>query len=501
MMDHHNIRKCDRCAPHTYLTIGQDYDSIQDYIRNVVAERRNNNTTSYYDDDDSNDQSIKEEETDVFTNSTTTSIVRMPSIYMFYTDIQELRGLYQPINYGGGIQYANGLLLMMEAPPVTTTTTTVALQIGLWLNGTIGCQNILHGLLQDQIQQLFHYCIIDTTTTTSISKIYLRIGYEFDNPQFGYSDAPSIYRQAFQYIIQECYALYSYSQCRSRIDFVWHTWAASLLPVVVVDVQQEHNNVSPTTDRTRIITLDDYYPGDDYVDWVGISLFSQLYTETTIPPHITQLGTIRHVQYACTFAHDHNKPIMIAESTPFGGIDQLRDPWQDWFVPVLHLIDKYDIRMWSYIYCNWNSIPMWNNTGFGDSRLEQNRTILHLWYQHVLNNSLFSNEYELNDAGCTSNTMTTSFHNHQERSNSLLKTNNMQSPNVSSSLRNEFGSVQGSLSGSFERDTLDTKSISIFYVYSSWTLLVNVLLFLFVKLVQRRAQYQNSTQRGYEALA
>jgi hypothetical protein len=487
---HHPSRRC----PHTYLTIGQDYDSIQNYIRNVVVGRNGINTTTAYEYNDGNemedggDDAISVVATE--TTSTATTSVDTPSIYMFYTDIQELRGLYKPIDYGGGIQYADGLLRNWHVPtpfpihwvspppppPVTTT-----LQIGLWLNGTIGCQNILNGRLQEQIQELFHYCIVATAnknkTTRRVSKIYLRLGYEFDNPQFGYSDAPNIYQQSFRYIIHECYTLYSYEKCRSRIDFVWHSWAASLLPV------------DESIPSTIVVSLDDYYPGDDYVDWVGISLFSQLYTDATTPAHITPLGNMRTVQYVCTFAQDHNKPIMIAESTPFGGIDQLHDPWQDWFVPILHLIDEYNIRMWSYIYCIWNHIPMWNNTGFGDSRLEQNHTILQLWYEHVLNNPQFRDNDDVNDKWCT----------HQDRSNSITM-KQPRGPVVASGLWNSNSAVEASLSGSFE-NRMESTSQSMVYLYSSWIVLVDVVLFMIVTLTQWRIRRGRSTiKSGYEIL-
>lgn len=451
----HQSRHC----PHTYITIGQDYTSIQDYIRNVVVVGRHTNNTTYeYDDDSDIATDYANDDSDVTTGATTASkTVDIPSIYMFYTDLQELRGLYEPIDYGGGVQYANGLLQQQQFP--------LSLQIGLWLNGTVGCQNILHGRLQAQIQALFHYCIV--ATTTGVSKIYLRIGYEFDNPQFGYSDAPNIYQQAFRYIIQECYTLYSYGACRSKIDFVWHSWAASLLPF-------DEASSFAVSEASTITILDDYYPGDDYVDWVGISIFSQLYTDTTIPKHIVPLGNMRTVQNVCSFAQQHHKPIMIAESTPFGGIDQLRDPWQDWFLPILHLIDTYNIQMWSYIYCNWNSIPMWNNTGFGDSRIDQNRTVLKLWYQHVLDNPRFHSRDDSNDINRIDH----------GRSNFMIK----KEPPGSISWKN-YDALQGSLSSTIELKT-DGQSQSI--------ALVSVVLFLAVTISQWHVRRGNTKRRGYE---
>ena len=512
-----SIRSCHNCGPQpqytTYLTIGQDYDSIQEYLENVVGIVQYHNTTAITFNDDDND-----DDRPLVTETTTPTIPNsfpVPSIFMFYTDLQELRGLYEPINYGGGIQYANGLLHFLQRTPpaqqqqqqqhetaaaaavpqshtnaVPITPVKTGLQIGLWLNGTIGCQNILNGQLQEQIHRLFHYCMASDTT---ISKIYLRIGYEFDNPQFGYSDAPDLYRTAYRYIVQECYTLYSDTACRNRIDFVWHSWAASLIVVPLLSDDTEssadHNN---NNNNNSTQTLDDYYPGDDYVDWVGISIFSQLYTDVTIPPHITQLGNMETIQYVCTFAQAHQKPIMIAESTPFGGMDQLHDPWQDWFVPILHLIETYHIRMWSYIYCNWDSIPMWNQTGFGDSRLEQNRTVLKLWYQHVLNNPQFRNvDDDSNDMDCDCADLDRSY---------TIATTKQKPPGVEvgSSQWKNIGAVQGIISGSFEySSSTDINSKSIVSLYCSWILLANVLLWMVVATLVRR---KNAKRREYEAL-
>ena len=432
------------------LAIGQDYDSIQDYLRYVAVAV----------DDDK--QKNENNDDDTFHSSST---IHAPSIYMFYTDLQGLRGLHEPIDYGGGIQYANGLLSLTPNP--------AALQIGLWLNGTIGCHNILQGLLQSQIEKLFDYCIHQTTAT----KIYLRVGYEFDNPDFGYSNEPHTYAQTFRYLVHQCYKLHSYSTCRQKIDFVWHTWAASLVPPPPPPPKSSSDNSTTTA-----ITFDDYYPGDDYVDWVGMSIFSQLYTNQTAPPNITPLGDHQTVQYACTFAHAHDKPVMIAESTPFGGMDQLHDPWQDWFVPVLQLIDTCPIQMWSYIYCNWNQIPMWNQTGFGDSRLEQNETVLQLWYQHVWNNPQFRqvrnhncNEYDGDNCRSGSKTALT-------YQNTLPE----------------------SLSASFEYGMDDNNKNNpptfLFGSSSSWIIAVHVMLLLLVVSLWQSRRTSSTQRRGYEAI-
>jgi len=87
---------------------------------------------------------------------------------------------------------------------------------------------------------------------------------------------------------------------------------------------------------------------------------------------------------------------MIAESSPFGGINvntadttlyREHDPWERWYGKVLNLIVKYDIDMWSYINCDWDSQPMWRGVGFHDSRLSSNEIVMERWQEMIINGS------------------------------------------------------------------------------------------------------------------
>jgi len=73
----------------------------------------------------------------------------------------------------------------------------------------------------------------------------------------------------------------------TRLKFVWHSWAAP---------------------RAGVTTLNDFYPGDDYVDWVGISIFQQVFPW---PSHwgegVDWGGTLRHIDEVLIFASQHNK--------------------------------------------------------------------------------------------------------------------------------------------------------------------------------------------------
>ena len=349
-------------AGQTYLVIGQDLFSVDNYLREqynyslhqylrtTVASNRNSISSS-----SSTFVSSRKRPTQNLPQPTDA----LPTAFMVYTDLQSLRGLYAPTDYGSGVEFADGLLQLSS----TTTkrrqdVVVVALQIGLWLNGSQGCRDLVQGQLEPQLDGLYHYL-----ANCRAPKVYLRVGYEFDNPSFGYDDS-DLYQRAFRRLVLGCR---QHSEaCRNKVAFVWHSWAAS-----------------------TAVNLPSYYPGDDVVDWIGISLFSQFYTNATTA--IAPLGSRETIETVVQFAQQCQKPIMIAESTPFGGILALHDPWNDWFVPVLQLIDQYNIGMWSYIHCDWDSQPMWHNVGFGDTRLDVNETIMQLWQQNVLRNPRFAN--------------------------------------------------------------------------------------------------------------
>lgn len=256
--------------------------------------------------------------------------------------------------------------------------------------------------MDDRIDQLASYLISrtdDTVSSDSDTKnkndihnrsiplsdgIFLRVGYEFDNPSFGYSNNPSSYITAYRRIVDKIkHALslhygqkrkWQRQQGRRRIWFVWHSWGA---PFASVDLK-----------------LLNFYPGDSYVDWIGVSIFQQIYegdgedssSKVNEENNWTGAGTgsMKYVKDVLDFAKLKDKPTMIAESTPFGGIvnnnvemmhgngnqevqynstGKDSDSWDRWYSRVINLITRYNISMWCYINCDWDSQPMWQGIG------------------------------------------------------------------------------------------------------------------------------------------
>jgi hypothetical protein len=209
---------------------------------------------------------------------------------MVYTDLATLKGLWNPSDYGSGVEYADGIMDLFPLPPSSSRSdnlrgggggigigrSPVGLQIGLWLDGAGGCFSVCAGKMDDRIRLLASYL-----ERSRAPRIFLRLGYEFDNPSFGYSDNPDVYVLAFRKIVSDCRGYLS-EGARERVLFVWHSWAAPM--------------------ARDGLSLESFYPGDEVVDWVGVSIFQQVY-----PWSPYWAGNMSNVEDVLDFARDHDK--------------------------------------------------------------------------------------------------------------------------------------------------------------------------------------------------
>jgi hypothetical protein len=142
-----------------------------------------------------------------------------------------------------------------------------------------------------------------------------------------------------------------------------------------------------------------WYPGDEYVDWLGVSLFLLLdegpAIETEfVPPTVREL-----IGKVLELARERGKPVFIAEASPQGydlsrGTNAHITPawdgrqgegrknvspeeiWDQWYAPVFELLEENRdvIHAIAYINCNWDVQDMWDapyEAGYwGDSRLQ-----------------------------------------------------------------------------------------------------------------------------------
>ena len=271
------------------LIIGQQKDTIQEYIKNVGV---------------------------------------VPGGFMVYTSIQKMDGLDSPADQGAGIHHAQ---YYVEHYPHAV------IQIGLYMVGAL--DRTIQGFYDENILKLAKWI------KRAKRPIYLRIGYEFDLPGNGYDSKR--YWQVFRYIVDHLR--------EAGVDnaaYVWHSAAM--------------------TDRRE--NFMDWYPGDDYVDWFGVSIFNPM-----------QIKTAKEF---LALAREHQKPFMISESSPAGLFSV--NAKKEWFRHYFDFINENDVKIVCYINSDWNSYSLFRPMNWGDARLQKAPEIKAMWLKETENGYLQS---------------------------------------------------------------------------------------------------------------
>ncbi len=145
--------------------------------------------------------------------------------------------------------------------------------------------------------------------------------------------------------------------------------------------------------------LEEWYPGDDLVDWCGYSYFHNPDKEMI------------------TFARKHNKPVFIAEATPmlmlngrFTNTD-ISNPqiakrvWEEWFVPFFKTIRENNdvVKAFSYINVDWKIQPMWEHNPLFknvDSRIQESEYVTNKWLNEITKPCYLKSNKKLFDQLC-----------------------------------------------------------------------------------------------------
>jgi hypothetical protein len=271
-----------------------------------------------------------------------------------YTDLLTLRGLQTMSNVGSGDTWAQAII---ERPVYSNS----VLVIGLYLVDRE--QWAAEGKLDFQINVLAEWI------RNCGRPVFLRIGYEFDGSWNHYD--PKFYQATWRRMVDHFRA--------AKVTNCATVWQAATSPVN--GTQQD---------------LARWYPGDEYVDWIGSSWF------------LSNEKQVELTDGLLDFARAHNKPVMICESAPQGydtarltrrnigfegaaGADSRRltakELWDEWYVPFFAYLDRHRdiIRMVAYINANWDSQPLWGppyRQGYwGDSRIEVNAELTEKWLE------------------------------------------------------------------------------------------------------------------------
>ncbi|MEL6250471.1 MAG: glycosyl hydrolase [Bacteroidota bacterium] len=201
--------------------------------------------------------------------------------------------------------------------------------------------------------------------------VFLRIGYEFGGAWNHYDQKN--YLKAFKRVRDK------YEEM--GIDNIAYVW-------------QSHGWEEPMDH------LEAWYPGDEYVDWVGYSFFSR-FDETNM----------------IEFARKHKKPLFIAEATAtvstgttkvdgktkeirLDNPEQAAEAKEKWFKPFFKTIeDNPDVvKAISYINCNWRSHAMWRqNPTFQDvdARLQLSEDLSAFWKEETSKDKYLKSEPNL----------------------------------------------------------------------------------------------------------
>lgn len=258
-------------------------------------------------------------------------------------------------------------------------------------------QKIVDGKYDQTIQRLATYL-----KSISPRKVFLRIGYEFDGPWNCYT--PELYKKSFIKITNAIR--------KAGASNVATVWQAAVWPDPTIAGEN-----TKLYDHREPGMLESWYPGDKFVDWISISSFYRDLSQWNYKP----VDTPQRAQgQMLDFARAKGKPVMVAEAAPQGyrianqtksfihlneekpfSADKI---WNAWFNPFFEFIyqNKDVIRSVAYINTHWDSQPFWqctpgipagsegcNNGNWGDSRVQANPLIKKRWLEQINNEKIW----------------------------------------------------------------------------------------------------------------
>jgi len=259
-----------------------------------------------------------------------------PIIYMTYISL---------LNKDKLVNYGDYLTNQLQGLPDD-----VIPQIGLSFvagkdNGAGMDSSVAEGLYDENIQLLVN------ALRKFNRSVFIRIGYEFEGGWNGYK--PESYKTTFVKIAK------AIKEANIKVATVWCSGGSPIA----------HNK------------LMEYYPGDEWVDWWGVDIFSP--KEMTFPTLFEFLAA----------ADSHKKPVMIGESTPRGvGVHDGVKSWEKWFQPYFELIYQ-NPQIKAFCYINWEWEYWSNKLGFKwhhwkDARIQLNDYVNYN-YKVQLQNKIF----------------------------------------------------------------------------------------------------------------
>jgi len=229
-----------------------------------------------------------------------------------------------------------------------------------WGNPGYYLDSILMGKYDQNITDLANAC------KTFERPIFIRFGYEFDGWHNAYP--PDKYIAAYKYFVDKMRALNV-----NNVAYVWHSWG-----VGAYYGREDYPQYYPKLPDDTPVTQELWYPGDDYVDWVAMSVFGIGWGN---------LKTNEVVQYLITFADTHNKPVMLAEAAAIKTSNSSDPGWvipnSKWFEQVFDLCKSNNaVKAFTYINVDWeadNPSSTWGDTQIQNAPV----SVINYWLQQI----------------------------------------------------------------------------------------------------------------------
>ena len=254
-----------------------------------------------------------------------------PAGYMIYTGTVDAAGMTSPSDKGGGMQ---DLQHWINNKPNSICQLAIDMtDYDQHQDGQDEEVKVADGLRDENIRTMAQ------AVKDAGKPVFLRIGYEPDgnhNHYFEPSEYVMAYRRVHRIFREEGV---------NNVAFVWNV--IGIQPAWGWDIEA-------------------WYPGDDYVDWVGVSWFGW-------PSASEEAAAVQYRQEAADFAKRKNKPLMIGECAGRAYYPMTDSSnWDNFFQKVFDFIALNDVKMLSYINQDWNQQPVFSDpTIWGDTRIQQ----------------------------------------------------------------------------------------------------------------------------------
>ncbi len=214
---------------------------------------------------------------------------------------------------------------------------------------------------------------------------FLRIGYEVSLGVF--QDAQA-FKDTYNYVANRIRNVNGVS----NVDFVYH----------------------PVRFQNDVQSM---YPGDQYVDWFGLSVFAN---DVCMPTggiiNCPGNRVDRDIDTMFDWARNKGIPVMIAESTVQAPAASNNSDFIEYLTRLDELVRNDDVQALVYINSNWPA-KGWDPQYWGDSRIEKNSTTLNFWNDRFVNGDRYLSYADLGQP------------NGNEKPTVTVSANSVQAPN------------------------------------------------------------------------